>query len=97
MLNFCNTIFHTYFFDYTALILLLKFFQQISHNFRNQEQTNFDLLLEIFIPCFFSQNGKTEYNYFNVISIIATTLFLIAQPNITYPFPPKSQQVIETN
>ena len=40
------------------------------------------------------QNGKTKYNNFYFISIIATPLFLIAQSNITYPLFPKSQQVI---
>ena len=31
------------------------------------------------------QDGKTGYNYFNVISIIATPLFLIEKSNLTYP------------
>ena len=43
------------------------------------------------------QNGKTEYNYFNFISIIATPLFLIVKSILKYPFFPKSQQVIGTN
>ena len=73
MLNFCNTIFHTYICFYTVLVLLSGFCQQISYNFKNQEQRNFE-------------NGKTEYNYFNVISIISTPLFLVVQSNLTYPF-----------
>ena len=32
------------FVDYTALILIFDFCQQISHNFTNQELTNFDLV-----------------------------------------------------
>ena len=43
------------------------------------------------------KKGRTEYNYFYYISIIATPFFLIAQSKITYIFFPKSQQVIGTN
>ena len=61
-----------------------------------QEQTNFDLVLQLLF-LFFFKNGKTEYNYDNVLSIIITPLFLIAQSNLTCYFPPKYQQVIGTN
>ena len=43
------------------------------------------------------KNGKTEYNGFYFISVIATPLFLIAQTKLKYPFFPNSQQVIGTN
>ena len=46
---------------------------------------------------FFLRNGKTESNYDNVLSDIATPLLLIAQSNLKYPCFPKSQQVIGTN
>ena len=45
----------------------------------------------------FFQRGNTEYKYFNLISIIATTLFLIAQSKLKYPLFLKYQQVIGTN
>ena len=44
----------------------------------------------------FSQNGKNEYNFVNILSNIATPLFLIAQSNLTYPFSTKYQQFIGT-
>ena len=69
----------------------------LSHSFKNREQTNFDLVLQRLILCWFFQNGKTEYNYVDVLSTIATTLFLIAQSKLTYHIFPKSQQVIGTN
>ena len=53
MLNFCNIIFIHKCFGYTALILLFDFFQQIYHGFKNQELTNFDLVLQSFILCWF--------------------------------------------
>ena len=34
----------------------------------------------------FFQNGKTEYNYVDFLTNIVTTLFLIAQSNLTYSF-----------
>ena len=43
------------------------------------------------------QNVRTEYNDFNVISIISTPLFLISQSKLTHPLFLKSQQVIGTN
>ena len=43
------------------------------------------------------QNGKTDYNDLYLISIIATSLFLIVQSKIKYPIFPKSQQLIEKN
>ena len=43
------------------------------------------------------QNGKTEYNDFYFISIIATPLFLIAQSELKYPLFYKYQQLIRTN
>ena len=43
------------------------------------------------------QNGKTEYNGFNILSIIDTPLFFIAQSKLTHPFFSKSQQVLGTN
>ena len=98
MLNSCNTIFIHEFVYFTALILLFNFCQRISHNFKNQEQTNFDLVLQhLFLCWFFSEDFKTEYNYVNVLSNISTSLFLIVQSNLTYHFSPKSQQVIGTN
>ena len=43
------------------------------------------------------QNGKTEYNYFKVISIIAKPFFLIEKWNLKYHLFLNSQQVIGTN
>ena len=43
------------------------------------------------------QNGKTEYNDFYFIPIIATLLFLIAQSKLKYHFFPKYQHIIGTN
>ena len=39
------------FVDYNVLILIFGFPQQISHNFKNYEQTKFDLVLRSFILC----------------------------------------------
>ena len=49
MLNFCNTIFIHIFYYYTALIIIFDFFQKISHNIKNQELSNFNLVLQSFI------------------------------------------------
>ena len=68
------------------MILIFDFFQWISNNVNNQEQTNLDLLLKRLIFCCFFRNGKTEYNYVNVLSIIATPLLLIARSKLTYNF-----------
>ena len=43
------------FVDYTALIILFGSSQNIYHNFKNQEETNFDLVLQSFILCIFFQ------------------------------------------
>ena len=87
MLNFCNTIFIHKFVYYTALIFIFDFSRRISHICRNQEQTKFDLLLQrLFLFLISPPNGKTEYNYVNVLSNIVTLLFLIAQSNLTYSF-----------
>ena len=69
---------------YTALIFIFDFCRQISHHFKNQEQTNFDLLLQRFFLLVFFQNGKTKYNYVYVLPNIFMKLFLIAQSNLTY-------------
>ena len=69
---------------YTALIFIFDFCQRISHNIKNQEQTNFDLLLKCFSLCFYFQNGKTEYNYVHVLPNIFMPLLIIAQSNLTY-------------
>ena len=85
MLKFCKNIFIHKLVYYTAMIFPFGFCQQISHNFKNQEQTNFDLLLKRFL-CRGFQNGNNEHNYVNVLSNIVMPLFLIAQPNRTYYF-----------
>ena len=81
---------------YTALVFIFKFCRRISHNLKNQEQTNFDLLLQRFSLSGFPQNGKTEYSYVYVLPNISMPLFLIAQSNIKYFSYPKSQQVTGT-
>ena len=40
------------------------------------------------------QNGKTEYNCFNVLSIIATPFFFVAKSNLTHYFFLNYQQFI---
>ena len=67
MLNFVTNIFIRKLVDYTALILLFYFFQNISHNFKNNELIKFDFYCKalFFVGSF--QNGKTEYNDFNVV------------------------------
>ena len=85
MLKFCGTVFiHKFFL--TALIPIFYFCQNISHHFKNQEQKLRFGIEKFYFLWFIFQNDKTEYNYFNFISIIATPLFLIAQSNITYHF-----------
>ena len=44
--------------DYTALIILFNVCQPIYHNFMNQEQTNFYLVLKIFFCSFFSKTVR---------------------------------------
>ena len=53
MLNFLNNIFIHKFVYYTALVLIWDFCQLIYPNFKYQEQTNFDLLLQRFSLSFF--------------------------------------------
>ena len=84
MLNSFNTMFIQKYVYYTALIFNFDFCRRISHNFKNQEQTKFDLLLQRFSLSVFFQNGKTEYNYVYVLRNIIMPLFLIAQSNLTY-------------
>ena len=51
MLKFCNTTLHTQI--SLHLLILSIFLLQISHNFRNQEQTDFDLLFRCLFLCWF--------------------------------------------
>ena len=41
---------HTFVY-YTALIIIFRSCQKISHNFKNQELTDFDFVLQSFILC----------------------------------------------
>ena len=61
-----------------------RFCRRISLNFKNQEQTNLDLLLQHLFICFSFQNGNTEYKYGNVLPNSFMPLFVIAQSNLTY-------------
>ena len=82
--NFVTRFFIHIFIYYTALVFILDFFRQISHNFKNQEQNNLIFIATLISLLVFFQNGKTEYNYVNVLSNIVMPLFLIEQSNLTH-------------
>ena len=83
MLKFCSTIFTQTFVGYTELIILFNFCQQIFHHFKNQELTNFYFVLQSFILCGFCQKAvRLNTMIFYLISIISTTLFVIAQSKL---------------
>ena len=71
---------------YTALVFIFDFCRRISHSFKNQEQTNFDLLLQRFSLSSPPQNSKIEYSYVYVLPNIFMPLFLVALSNLTYYF-----------
>ena len=73
--------------DKTSLIVIFDFFQQISHNSWSQSIIHkllFGFAKPYFLLVIF-QNGKTEYIYFNVISIFAEPFLSIAKSNLTHP------------
>ena len=72
--------------DKTSLILFFGFSQQRSNNFLNQSRIHklwFGFEKLYFLLVLF-QNGKTEYNYFNFISILSKPFLLIVKSNLTY-------------
>ena len=72
---------------YTALIFIFEFFRQISHYFLESRINKLLFVIATLISLFFSfQNGKTEYNYVNVLPNIFMPLSLIAKSNLTYDF-----------
>ena len=74
--------------DKTSLTIFFDFCQQISHNFKNQSRVHklkFSIA-KLYLLLVFFQNSNTEYNYFNVISILTKTFLIIAKSNLTYPF-----------
>ena len=97
MLNFCNTI------SYINLLIKLHWFfflvfAKKSLIILRIKNLKFRFgIAKLYYMWVLFQNVKTEYNILNVISIISTPLFLIAQSKIKYLFFPKHQQVIGTN
>ena len=72
----------TAFFFFIFIFLL-----RISHNFNNQEQTNFDFYFNTYLSVGFYQNGKTEYNYVYVFIeyFCAIVTYCTIKYNILFP------------
>ena len=84
MLNFCNTIFILKFVYYNALIFILDFSEKSLIDLRIKNKHALICYCNAYFSFSPSQNGKTEYNYVNVLPSIFMPLFLIAESNLTY-------------